>query len=107
MVDERESPSAGWREVYHEMEADAGIEEATHRCPDCGRTCENVARDVYDCGKHGLFRAFDDGETSPQTAESDGSGRDENEPASGELRSPDAEDPDETANRARWSAGPV
>ncbi|WP_132059034.1 hypothetical protein [Halorussus amylolyticus] len=56
MPDERESPSAGWRETYREMGADTSAEEATARCPDCGRACRNVTRDVYDCGEHGLFR---------------------------------------------------
>ena len=102
MVDERESPSAGWREVYHELEVDAGIEAATHPCPDCSRACETVARDVYDCEQHGLFRAFDGGDTASRTAggETDGSDPSESD-------SPDAHDPDETTNRAQWSAGPV
>ncbi|WP_435180634.1 hypothetical protein [Halorussus sp. AFM4] len=64
MVDDRESPSAGWREVYHEMEADPNVEEPTARCPDCGRPCENVARDVYDCEEHGLFRASGGGRSA-------------------------------------------
>ena len=102
MVDERESPSAGWREVYHELEADAGIEEATHPCPDCGRACANVARDVYDCEEHDLFRAFAADETVSRTAESEPDGSDPSE-----SDSPDADDPDETTNRAQWSAGPV
>lgn len=56
MPDERESPSGGWREVYREMNVSTDVEEATARCPDCGRTSQNVARDVYDCEDHGLFR---------------------------------------------------
>ncbi|MFC4448583.1 hypothetical protein [Halorussus aquaticus] len=96
MPDERESPSAGWREVYHEMEASADVEDATHPCPDCGRTAENVARDVYDCEKHGLFRADarDDGTERSRAGESDGDER-------------DRADDDETTNRARWSAESV
>lgn len=105
MVDERGSPSAGWREVYHEMDADTGIEEMTHPCPDCGRACENVARDVYDCEKHGLFRASADGEASSGTTESEQSARDGSETS--ERDPPDADDPEETTNRTRWSAGPV
>lgn len=57
MVDDRESPSAGWREVYREMDADTRIEDPTAPCPDCGQACQHVARDVYDCAEHGLFRA--------------------------------------------------
>jgi len=59
MPDERDSPSAGWREVYRELDVDTGIEDATARCPDCGRTCSNVAGDAYDCAVHGLFRPGD------------------------------------------------
>lgn len=84
MVDERESPSAGWREIYDAMEADPYVEEATHRCPDCGRTCENVLRDVYECEEHGVFRA------SASTDESD--------PSSAEEETGD--DLDEVENRA-------
>ena len=57
MPDERESPSAGWLEVCREMDAATDVEEATRRCPDCGRTCRNVIRDVYECDEHGVFRA--------------------------------------------------
>lgn len=60
MPDERESPSAGWQEVCREMGADTGVEEALARCPRCGRTCPNVAGDLYDCERHGLFRPGDD-----------------------------------------------
>jgi hypothetical protein len=93
MVDERESPSAGWREVYDEMEADPDVEEATHRCPDCGQQYENVIRDVYECEEHGAFRAsacdgIDDGSQSSEA--------DPDDP-------PD--DSDEVENRARGSAG--
>ncbi|WP_158058399.1 hypothetical protein [Halorussus halophilus] len=56
MPDERESPSGGWHEVYDEMAAETRIEDATRRCPTCGRDCDNVVRDVYDCAEHGLFR---------------------------------------------------
>ncbi|WP_276299408.1 hypothetical protein [Halorussus lipolyticus] len=97
MVDERESPSAGWREVYHEMDADTRIEDPTVPCPDCGRACQHIARDVYDCAEHGLFRA---------SAESAGPNRDERESRdSDESESPEAGD--ETTRRARWSSGPV
>ncbi|UPW01940.1 hypothetical protein M0R88_07540 [Halorussus gelatinilyticus] len=72
MVDERASPSAGWREVYHEMDADPNVEAATRSCPDCGQTCENVLREVYECEEHGVFRASADGSESAD-AESDGS----------------------------------
>ncbi|NEU58446.1 hypothetical protein [Halorussus sp. MSC15.2] len=100
MPDERQSPSAGWREVYHEMEATADVEDATHPCPDCGRTAENVARDVYDCEEHGLFRAYArDGERS-STEERSGDD-------TGESDGEDADTPDERVNRTRGSAGPV
>ena len=39
MVDERESPSTGWQEVYEEMgvdEPDDENDEELTRCPDCG-----------------------------------------------------------------------
>jgi len=55
MPGERESPSAGWRDVYREMDVDTGVEEATARCPDCERTCPNVGGDAYDCAVHGLY----------------------------------------------------
>jgi hypothetical protein len=123
MVDERESPSAGWRGVYREMDADTGIEEATAPCPDCGRTSENVARDVYDCEEHGLFRASTAGDGASDAAaaasdasESAGSAHStaNDAPTNAEKRdapSADESDPlemdDETTHRARWSAGPV
>jgi hypothetical protein len=69
MVDERESPSAEWREVYREMEADPSAEEATRPCPDCGHTCENVLRDVYECEEHGVFRASADAEDDAASLE--------------------------------------
>ncbi|UPV75857.1 hypothetical protein M0R89_07290 [Halorussus limi] len=103
MVDERESPSAGWREVYREMDADTGIEEATRSCPECARTCENVARDVYDCEEHGLFRASAEDDASETSA----SDSDRNDPASGGRDSRDADDSEETTTRTKWSAGPV
>lgn len=88
MVDERESPSAGWREVYDEMEADPEIEEATYPCPDCGQQCENVIRDVYGCEEHGVFRASaSDGDSESPNAEDETRDADE---------TPDADDaPDE------------
>lgn len=60
MPDDRESPSGGWRTVYAELGADPDVEEATHPCPDCCRTCEHVLRDVYECTDHGVFRASAD-----------------------------------------------
>lgn len=65
MPDERESPSAGWRDVCREMDAATDVEEATRRCPDCGRTCPNVLRDVYECDDHGLFRPGEKGADAP------------------------------------------
>ncbi len=87
MVDERESPSAGWREVYHEMDADPNAEEATRPCPDCGRTCQHVVRDAYECDEHGVFRASASG---GESADAD---------------SPDADPPD--ADETRRARGPV
>lgn len=57
MVDDRASPSAGWREVYDAMDADPDAEEPTRPCPDCGRRSANVLRDAYECEEHGVFRA--------------------------------------------------
>ncbi|WP_135824901.1 hypothetical protein [Halorussus ruber] len=129
MVDERESPSAGWREVYREMDADTRIEEATARCPDCGRTSENVARDVYDCEEHGLFRASAAGgdasdaaaaasdasepSSAGESSESAQSTADDAPPnvekrnASNDDENDPPEADDEATRRARWSAGPV
>ena len=97
MVDERRSPSAGWRTVYHEMATDPNVEEATHPCPDCGRHCENVLHDVYECADHGVFRASaSDGDSSAEpTADA---ARDESD-AGGERADPDADDAD-LAHRA-------
>ena len=112
MVDERESPSAGWREVYHEMAADPGVEEATRPCPDCGRTCEHLLRDVYECEEHGVFRASagggDGGEaTTDETDAADARGTDA--AASADETVSDAtgdalDDPDEVERRAREPA---
>ena len=102
MVDERESPSAGWCEVYDEMEADPDVEEATHRCPDCGQQCENVLRDVYECEEHGVFRA------SASGGESEVSTDGEDGPVDADSEVPDADDApeenDDAENRARGSA---
>ncbi|WP_137286583.1 hypothetical protein [Halorussus salinisoli] len=88
MVDERESPSGGWREVYHEMEVPTDVEEPTHPCPDCGRSCTNVLRDVYECEDHGVFRAPTDNSGS-ETSHADGDDADET----------DAPDPDRLDER--------
>jgi hypothetical protein len=92
MVDERESPSAGWREVYREMEADPSAEEATHPCPDCGRTCENVFRDVYECEEHGVFRASADADDDAESLQGS-----TDETASDDAETTIAADADETA----------
>lgn len=102
MPDERESPSAGWREVYHEMEATTDAEDTTHLCPDCGRTCENVLRDVYECEEHGVFRAFARDDESERSRAEERERRD----ADGND-APDADDSDERRNRTRGSAGTV
>lgn len=107
MVDERESPSAGWHEVYDEMGADPDVEEATHRCPDCGQQCENVLRDVYECDEHGIFRASaSDGDSESSNAEDEMQEErpdDEDEtPAADEI--PDADDGDEIENPAKGPA---
>jgi hypothetical protein len=70
MTDDRESPSGGWREVYREMEADADVEAPTRRCPDCGRTCETVLRDAYECPDNGVFRPSTDGGGAASDTES-------------------------------------
>jgi hypothetical protein len=89
MVDERESPSAGWHEVYDEMAAGTNVEAATHPCPDCDRTCGNVLRDVYACETHGVFRASVDADRPEETESSDA------EQPSGSR----SEDSDEMTNR--------
>ena len=102
MGDDRESPSAGWREVYHEMAVDPGVEAPTARCPDCGRPCENVARDVYDCGEHGLFRASG---TGGRGASDDGDGRAGDGVTDDDGRdSPDSDDEEEIDRWARGTA---
>ncbi|USZ66966.1 hypothetical protein NGM10_09500 [Halorussus salilacus] len=70
MPRERESPSAGWREVYRELDAATDAEEATRACPYCGRTCENVLRDLYDCDEHGVFRPSTEGRDSAESGDS-------------------------------------
>ena len=85
MVEDRASPSAGWREVYDEMGVDADAEESTRDCPDCGRRCDGVLGDVYECPDHGVFRA---------SASDDES----------ERESPDAEDARESERHARGRA---
>ncbi|WP_276280272.1 hypothetical protein [Halorussus caseinilyticus] len=113
MPDERESPSAGWREVYREMEAATNAEDATRPCPDCGRTCRNVLRDVYECPDHGVFRASgarsdasraggserDGGESGRSDAEE--GGRSNAEEGGGS----NAEEDDDRERRTRGSAG--
>jgi hypothetical protein len=92
MVDERESPSTGWREVYREMATDSDAEEATCACPDCGRSCENLIRDVYECEEHGVFRA------SASTADGEESTKaiDETDVGVGEAATDDAGAADDT-----------
>jgi hypothetical protein len=105
MVDERESPSAGWREVYHEMDADPNVEDATRPCPDCGRTCRSVLRDVYECDEHGVFRAS--ARSSDERADA---ASDERENADGDRRSVgESDDPSDAdwTRRARGPAGSV
>ena len=94
MVEERGSPSAGWREVYREMDADTNAEESTVPCPDCGRTCRHVVRNVHECDEHGVFRASASG----------GEGADD-EAASAdrdERRRADRDGSEERSRRARW-----
>ena len=114
MVDERESPSAGWREVYDEMEADPDVEAATHRCPDCGQQCENVLRDVYECEEHGVFRASaSGGEKESPTGGEDGTADTDSEvsdaddapnEAPGEDETSDTDESDELQNPAKGHA---
>ncbi|WP_115864629.1 hypothetical protein [Halorussus litoreus] len=70
MVDDRASPSAGWREVAREMGVSTDAEEPVRGCPTCGRESKNVLRDVYECEEHGVFRASAGaGEDSPAPAD--------------------------------------
>jgi len=94
MGDDRESPSAGWREVYREMDADPSAEEPTHSCPDCGRTCRNLLRDVYECDEHGVFRASARGSDESATADSE------------RRETGDAESPDDLLSILLTAAGP-
>lgn len=55
--------------MCREMDAATDVEEATRRCPDCGRTCRNVLRDVYECDEHGLFRPGEGGADAPDEDE--------------------------------------
>ena len=112
MPDERESPSAGWREVYREMGAATDAEDATRPCPDCGRTCGNVLRDAYECPDHGLFRASGARSTASRAGgnERDGgeSGADAEKGGrsdAGETEGPVADESDERERRTRGSAG--
>lgn len=103
MPDERESPSTGWREVCEAMDADTAVEEPTHSCPDCARTCENVLRDVYECPEHGVFRPSSDEGAGSDDATADGDvGRDECEqsPGTGRTGASLGDDRDEGENRA-------
>ena len=56
MVDDRSSPSAGWREVYAEMEVSTSIEDDEAACPDCGDRSPRIFRGVYHCERHGYWR---------------------------------------------------
>lgn len=60
MVDDRSSPSAGWREVYAEMEVDTSIEDDEEPCPDCGRRSPQVFHAIYRCERHGYWNATAD-----------------------------------------------
>lgn len=57
MVDERASPSAGWREVYEEMGVEDGVEgdredgAESVRCSDCGLMVE---REEHRCPMAGV-----------------------------------------------------
>ena len=108
MVDECESPSAGWREVYSEMAADPGAEEAAHVCPDCGRTCENLLRDVYECEEHGVFRASASADDAEDGEESSEASIEETDVTDGEAVADEAEKTDtEAADDAPDKNDPV
>lgn len=83
MVDDRASPSTGWRDVYDEMGVDPRAAEPASDCPDCGRRCDGVLGDVYECPDHGVFRASGD---------------------ESERESPDADDARESDRHARGPA---
>ncbi|NHN60811.1 MULTISPECIES: hypothetical protein [Halorussus] len=105
MVDDRESPSAGWREVYREMDAATDVEEPTARCLDCGRPCEHVAREVYDCEEHGLFRASGAGGRSADDGDERVADGVTDDRAAGDGReSSDSDDAEEIDRRARGTA---
>lgn len=106
MVDDRSSPSAGWRAVHHAMAADPDVEEPVRACPDCGRRCEHVLRDAYECAEHGVFRATDaagDGSLADESDEGD-SHRDESgesDSRADHVRSEDSGDSGESPDGAR------
>jgi len=70
VVEDRDSPSGGWREVYDEMAVDQWAEGPPSDCPDCGRRCDGLLADVYECPDHGVFRASgDESERGSQDAD--------------------------------------
>ncbi|WP_135827502.1 hypothetical protein [Halorussus halobius] len=57
MVDDRTSPSAGWRAVYAELGVDPDVEGQPRACPDCGRECDGPLGGAYECPVHGVVAA--------------------------------------------------
>lgn len=57
MPDDRDSPSAGWREVYEAMSVDPDVEPDDRPCPECGESGDRVLDAIYVCGDHGAWRA--------------------------------------------------
>ncbi|MFC4551938.1 MULTISPECIES: hypothetical protein [Halorussus] len=104
MPDERKSPSGGWREVYREMDADPNAEEAVAPCPDCGRACESLVADAYECPEHGIFRwsAAADRSTADES-ESAENGPNESE-GDGRREEPSDDPHEATRERAPWTA---
>lgn len=58
MPDDRESPSAGWEEVYEAMHVATDVEEAAS-CPDCGEAAVRIDEDRLFCADHGTVTPAD------------------------------------------------
>lgn len=58
MPGERESPSAGWEEVYAAMHVSTEVEELAP-CPDCGEETIRIDEERLFCTDHGTFSPAD------------------------------------------------
>jgi hypothetical protein len=56
--DERDSPSAGWEEVYEAMGVSTDVEEAAP-CPDCREEAIRIDDDRLFCTDHGTVTPAD------------------------------------------------